>query len=197
MTTVVLMSSVTAAVFGGFDHWVWRQLVHHPFLTIVARQITDVGTLPVLVPVSVLGAMLIWWRYRLVILAVSPWCALHINSASVAVLKRTFSVARPPHALWLTGAGGGSFPSGHTANTTSVLVAFALIIYLHEQEAFKRRIVISGAILGCGLMGWTRLALNVHWLSDVFAGWAVGAFFAVSVVFLAQRLSTGSDKSHI
>ena len=196
MTTVVPMSSVTASVLGGFDEWVWRQFVHHPFLTGVAKNVTDFGALPILLPVAICGGVLVWWRYRSILLAASPWCALQINSVVTGVLKRTFDVARPPHSQWLAGAGGGSFPSGHTANTTCLLVALAAIVFVCERKTDVQRAAVVVAAVGSVIMGWTRLALNVHWLSDVVAGWVVGMFFGISVVCVALLLHRGSDKSH-
>ncbi len=196
MATVVSMSSVTASILGGFDEWVWRQFVHHPFLTGVAKNITDFGTLPVLLPVAILCGVLVWWRYRSILLAMSPWFALQLNSVVTGVLKRTFDVARPPHSQWLAGAAGGSFPSGHTANTTCLLVALAAIVFVCERRSDVQRAAIVTAAMGSVIMGWTRLALNVHWLSDVLAGWLVGMFFGIGVVYATFLLHRASDKSH-
>ena len=201
MATVVFMSSVTASVFGGLDHWVWRQFVHHPFLVANARQITDVGTMSVLLPLAFIGGVALWWKYRSIALAVTPWIALQLNSSLIAVLKRTFDVTRPPQAQWMAGAGGGSFPSGHTANTTCLLVVVAIIIVLREGDQIRRRVAVVIAGIGSFVMGWTRLALNVHWLSDVVFGWLVGGLVAVAFAVLAHRVSQGhavpnSDKSH-
>lgn len=196
MATVVHMSSVTASVFGGLDQWVWRQFVHHPFLTGVAKNITDFGTLSILLPVAIFCGVFMWWRYRSILLAVSPWVALQLNSVVTGALKRTFNVARPPHSQWLGGAAGGSFPSGHTANTTCLLVALAAIVFVCERRPDVQRAAVVTAAVGSVIMGWTRLALNVHWLSDVVAGWFVGMFFGIGVVCVALLLHRGSDKSH-
>ena len=201
MTTVVLMSPVAASVFGGLDHWVWSQFVHHQFLSSAAKQITDVGTMSVLLPLAFIGGVALWWKYRLIALAVTPWIALQLNSSLVAVLKRTFDIARPPQTQWMTGAAGGSFPSGHTANTTCLLVVVATIIVLREGDQTRRRVAVVIAGIGSFVMGWTRLALNVHWLSDVIFGWLVGGFIAVALAVMAHRAGSrvrvpNSDKSH-
>ena len=196
MTTVVQMSSVTASVLGGFDRWVAEQFLQHSVLTDVARRITDAGVLGVLLPIAALCGVLLWWRYRSIAVAVAPWIAVQFNSSLVATLKRTFDVARPPREFWLAGASGGSFPSGHTANTTCLLVVVAALIFLLEQKKELKRAAVIVAAVGSVLMGWTRLALHVHWFSDVLAGWCVGATVAISVVFGAIVLRRGSDKSH-
>lgn len=201
MTTVVFMSSVTASVFGGLDHWVWRQFVQRHFLSSAAKLFTDLGTMTVLVPMAFIAGVALWWTYRFIALAVVPWIALQLNSSLVAVLKRTFDVARPPKAHWLAGAAGGSFPSGHTANTTCLLAAVATIIVLRDGDQTRRRVAVVVAGIGSFVMGWTRLALNVHWLSDVVFGWCVGGATAVALSVMTHRviqnrMSPNSDKSH-
>ncbi len=186
VSTVVLMSPITSSVFGGLDERVWKFFVDHPFLTSTARRLTDLGAMHTLIPLAVVAGMLVWWRYRSLVLAVVPWIALQFNSSFVAVLKRTFDVARPPRELWLGGAAGGSFPSGHVANTACLVVAVAMIVYLNESSLRVQRWSLMLASTGIVVMAWTRLALNVHWFSDVLAGAFVGIGTAGATVFVAS-----------
>ena len=185
MSTVVPMSQVFASVLGEFDRWVWRQFLQNPVLTDAARQVTDAGSMSVLMPGAVVAGAALWWRYRSILLGVVPWVALQMNSSLVAVLKRVFDVARPPQEDWLAGAAGGSFPSGHVANTTVLLVSIAALVCINESSPATRRASLVIASSGIVIMAWTRLALNVHWLSDVIAGAFVGIVIAVATVFAA------------
>ena len=179
------MVELTASVFGELDRWVWRQFQQHPVLTDAAKVLTDAGSMSVLLPGAVVAGAVLWWRYRSLWLAVVPWVALHINSSLVAVLKRTFDVARPPQDNWLLGATGGSFPSGHVGNTTALLIAVAAVVFIHEASLVVRRATIVIAATGIVIMAWTRLALNVHWLSDVLAGVIVGTVIGVATSYAA------------
>jgi undecaprenyl-diphosphatase len=182
------MVELTAAVLGEFDRWVWRQFQLHPVLTDAAKVLTDVGSMSILMPGAVVAGVALWWRYRSLLLSVVPWIALQINSSLVAVLKRAFDVARPPQENWLSGAAGGSFPSGHVANTTALLIAVAALLYIHETSLAVRRVTIVIATMGIVMMAWTRLALNVHWLSDVLAGAIVGTVVATATAFVAVTI---------
>lgn len=190
MATVVVMASVTASVLGGIDERVWSFFVAHPFLIDTAKNLTDLGSMRTLVPLSVGAGILLWWRYRSLMLAITPWMGLQFNSSFVAVLKRTSDVVRPPKSQWLAGAAGGSFPSGHVANTSCLLIAVALIVFLHETSLIARRCSVICASAGIVLMAWTRLALNVHWLSDVMAGAIVGIVVATGTVATAMFLKS-------
>jgi undecaprenyl-diphosphatase len=182
------MVELTAAVFGEFDRWVWQQFQQHPVLTDVAKVLTDVGSMSILMPGAVVAGVVLWWRYRALLLSVVPWIALQINSSLVAVLKRTFDVGRPPQENWLSGAAGGSFPSGHVANTTALLIAVAAVVFIHETSLAVRRVTIVIATMGIVMMAWTRLALNVHWLSDVLAGAIVGTVIATATAYVAVTI---------
>jgi undecaprenyl-diphosphatase len=182
------MVELTAAVLGEFDRWVWRQFQLHPVLTDAAKVLTDVGSMSILMPGAVVAGVALWWRYRSLLLSVVPWIALQINSSLVAVLKRAFDVARPPQENWLSGAAGGSFPSGHVANTTALLIAVAALLYIHETSLAVRRVTTVIATMGIVMMAWTRLALNVHWLSDVLAGAIVGTVVATATAYVAVTI---------
>jgi undecaprenyl-diphosphatase len=182
------MVELTAAVLGEFDRWVWRQFQLHPVLTYAAKVLTDVGSMSILMPGAVVAGVALWWRYRSLLLSVVPWIALQINSSLVAVLKRAFDVARPPQENWLSGAAGGSFPSGHVANTTALLIAVAALLYIHETSLAVRRVTTVIATMGIVMMAWTRLALNVHWLSDVLAGAIVGTVVATATAYVAVTI---------
>lgn len=186
----MVMFAMTASAFGEVDRWVWRQSVQNPVLSDVAKTVTDLGSMSVLMPGAVVAGAALWWRYRSVLLAVVPWVALQINSSVVAVLKRTFDVTRPPQENWLAGAAGGSLPSGHVANTTALLFVVAVVVFVHETSSTTRRTSVVIASSGIVIMAWTRLALNVHWLSDVLAGAFVGIVISTATALVAIAIKS-------
>jgi membrane-associated phospholipid phosphatase len=79
----------------------------------------------------------------------------------------------------LGGAAFESFPSGHTAS------AVALTVVLSRMYPRARGLFWALAV-ACGALRWVR---DAHWLSDVFAGAAVGFAVAHLALLLAERLS--------
>jgi len=83
---------------------------------------------------------------------------------------------------------GPSFPSGHSSWTAAFFAAAALVL---AREATRRqRVGLAAAAAGMATaIAATRVLLDVHWLSDVIAGLALGwAWFAVCSIAFGGRL---------
>ena len=180
------MNVVVASVLDSLDRNVWEIFVNNPFLISVARSVSSLGVLPVLLPLSIAVGVYLWKSTSSVLIGVTPWIAVQINSIVVANLKEWTNVPRPPREFWLGSASAGSFPSGHVANTTAF--AAVVILLVSQIHPLRRRLFNLLGIVLCGAMAWSRLALNVHWLSDVVAGWFVGVATALVVVRLVDRI---------
>lgn len=80
-----------------------------------------------------------------------------------------------------------SFPSGHSILAMSL---YGFLAYFFWRQ-FKKT-GIRGAALALGLLiilliGFSRLYLGVHYLSDVLAGYLVGAFWLVISIAIENR----------
>jgi undecaprenyl-diphosphatase len=84
-------------------------------------------------------------------------------------------VDRPRPDGGLIGVSGSSFPSAHAADSTFyVWLAVTIVMRLRPGMARGALVVVAGIAL-TALVGLSRVYLNVHYLSDVSAGWALGA----------------------
>lgn len=78
-----------------------------------------------------------------------------------------------------------SFPSGHAAFAAAFFTILAYLLVPRISGWIKRELFIVGCFLAVLLIGLSRIALNVHWASDVIAGWALGVFCAtISILFV-------------
>lgn len=107
-------------------------------------------------------------------------------------LKAVFERDRPPAAYQAVETLNASFPSGHALLST----VFYLTLGVMLIRAFPRRrlkaLVLGAAVLIVLLVGLTRVYLGAHWLTDVLAGWSVGAAWAMALwlaAWAAQRRS--------
>jgi len=89
-------------------------------------------------------------------------------------LKLVVARSRPALPDPVSNAPGSSFPSGHALNSFVIIGTFVLLA-LPAIPARWRPVawVVGGSIVL--LVGFARVALGVHYVSDVVAGWLVGA----------------------
>ena len=107
------------------------------------------------------------------------------------VLKALFAHHRPTFPDSLLTLTSPSFPSGHAMAS---MIFYGLIVYLIAQRVrvWRWRVLaaISAAVLII-LIGFSRIYLGVHYLSDVLGGYAAGfvwlAFTITGVETLRRR----------
>ena len=79
------------------------------------------------------------------------------------------------------GGGNNSFPSGHSsAAFTNAVLANRNLQYLSMSDNLRIALEVGNYVLASAT-AWARVEANGHWLSDVFAGAAIGYFFGAFV----------------
>lgn len=108
-------------------------------------------------------------------------------------LKIGFSRPRPdlvPHGVEVF---TNSFPSGHAMMSAVVYLTLGDLLARTEERTAMRLFIMGLAVLLAVLVGVSRVYLGVHWPSDVLAGWAVGACWALVCVLVMARLQAGGQ----
>jgi membrane protein DedA with SNARE-associated domain len=137
----------------------------------IARVVTDLGSLEVILPLVVISVALLVWRRRPFELGVLV-AGVVLTYAGVHLTKAGIDRPRPPHPLDDTN--GSSFPSGHAAYATTH-VAMAVIAARVLAGFASRAALVLAAIVAATVIGLTRIYLRAHYWSDVVGGWALGA----------------------
>jgi undecaprenyl-diphosphatase len=111
-----------------------------------------------------------------------------ISQSVIPPIKERFKRLRPER--WLVRREhDSSFPSGHA---TTAAVTFAGLALLVARSSFphdlKLGIFIAAAIFALGI-GWSRLVLGAHYLSDVCAGYTFGAAWLFAMVAILEALA--------
>jgi membrane protein DedA with SNARE-associated domain/membrane-associated phospholipid phosphatase len=197
LTTTIAIASVGGFVFGAYAD----ELASTPRLTPadktiedltidlendtvveIARAVTDLGSLAVIVPLVLVFAGLLIWRRRVFELAVLM-SGLVLTYAGVHITKAAIDRPRPVRPL--DEISGSSFPSGHAAQAITY-VAMAVIAARVLPGFASRAALVFGAIVLAAVIGLTRVYLRAHYWSDVVGGWALGAgvFGAVATIAL-------------
>ena len=93
----------------------------------------------------------------------------------VTILKRLIHSTRPLNGI--IQETGFSFPSGHA---TAAVVFLGLLTYFIWQHFKSRNVRILSGVLFISLslvVGFSRIYLNVHWISDVVGAYSLGIFW--------------------
>lgn len=109
------------------------------------------------------------WRSLAALLMIVPG-GLMLNSLIKLAVHRHRPVVPSQFALW----DGFSFPSGHTIGATLLYGAMCLAIYRAFRAWHIRALSGAGASLVVVAVGFSRVALVAHYLSDVLAAIVVG-----------------------
>jgi undecaprenyl-diphosphatase len=141
-------------------------------LTGVAKVVSFLGSAGFTWALALVGAALLAWRRRWV----EFWVLLGgMTITQVGLAGLEDSVDRPRPADPLVSASGSSFPSSHAAHSVVYLwLAVTIVLRLRPGMARATAVVVTGLVL-TALIGLARVYLDVHYLSDVSAGWALGA----------------------
>jgi undecaprenyl-diphosphatase len=152
------------------------------------RDLTALGGVAVVTLLTVASAGFLWMtgrRHEVGLLA-AAFLGGQLLSFS---LKRVFERPRPdlvPHASWVYTA---SFPSGHAMMSAVTYLTIGALLARVVARRREKLFVIAWALAFTVLTGVSRVYVGVHWPTDVVAGWALGASWAVGCWLVADHLA--------
>jgi len=159
----------------------------------VARMqlISDIGSAPVWLGVSSVVVAWLCWR-RLPRLALFVVITAAGSSLLNAVVKTAVHRLRPVLTHPVAREEGLSFPSGH-AQAAIVGYAVLLIVFLPILRGAWRRTAVALAVVMVLAIGFSRIALGVHFVSDVVGAFILGAAWValMAAVFNVMTLDPG------
>jgi undecaprenyl-diphosphatase len=153
----------------------------------MGRDFTALGGIAVLTLFSIAAALFLWMsgRPRSVLLVVAAVAGGQILSL---LLKRGYDRPRPdlvPHESFVYTA---SFPSGHSMMSAVTYLTLGALLARVVPRVRMKLLVLGAAVAITAVTGVSRVYLGVHWPTDVLAGWALGASWAVALWLAADAL---------
>lgn len=168
-----------------------RFALAHSGFSSAMRLVSDCGTTTawVIILLPVIG----WLLYRRL-----PRLALFVlvsNAGSLLLnnlVKLVVGRARPKLLDPVAVAAGKSFPSGHSQ---AAIVGYAVLVavFLPAVPRGWRKVLVAVATVLVLLIGFSRVALGVHYLSDVIGAYLIGTvwFLGMAAAFGAWRREEG------
>ena len=162
------------------DQWVLERALYFrtPSLNAIMVGVTQLGSLAVIVILSLPISMLLFLRRKfdaLICYLTSVIGGAFLNYILKAAIQRD----RPITDETLVHVTSFSFPSGHAMLSTILygMIGYYLIRYINSWRL--RSFVALSMVFIILLIGFTRIYLQVHYLSDIIAGYVGGGLWLV------------------
>ncbi|MBA3999675.1 phosphatase PAP2 family protein [Brevundimonas sp.] len=204
LTFIEIADDMTEADGRAFDAMVLRALRPHAdpghawgpwWLEEAMADVTSLGGISVLglFAVAVIGFLVIQ-RKRLSALM------LVIGLAGGVALsegfKGIFERERPPAEYQAVDTLNASFPSGHALLSTVFYLTVGVMLARVLPGNRLKVWVMAMALIIAMLVGLSRVYLGAHWATDVFAGWSLGAAWAMALWLAAHLIERFQRRHH-
>ena len=168
----------------------------HPWFVTTMKVVSDSGSTPAWIGIlTIVGLGLVYRRlYRLTaFLTVTAIGSSVLN----AVLKNVVGRSRPVFDHPVATATGKSFPSGHT-QAAVVGYGILVLVFLPATARRWRPVTIAAAAAMVVLIGFSRVALGVHFVSDVVGALIIGSawLLAMTAAFSIWPQDHGPAHTH-
>src|SRR5437879_11202751 len=174
---------------GGIDRGVALWFHDHltPTFVSVLRGITEFGSsewIAIVLSIAVLSFVFKRWWPSLLIMVVAVPGGMLLNECVKMLVHRH----RPFVDGWFVDWSGYSFASGHTIGATLLYGQLALFIIPAIKNRRGRVLTISAASSVVALVGFSRIALGAHYLTDVLGGMFLGTSWLTLCLLISRPL---------
>ena len=166
--------------------------LRHDGLVSALKTLSTIGSAVVYIPLFAAVAAWLAWRQRLPRLAAFVVVTMTGSVLLNSLVKLAVDRARPVLDDPVAHAAGMSFPSGH-AQSAMVAASVLLLVFLPLLRGAWRWVAVGVAVVYVLAIGFARVTLGVHYVSDVLAGYVLGAAWVAAMVaaFNAWRRDRG------
>ncbi len=118
-----------------------------------------------------------WGQLRFLFISVGGAALLNL------ILKNVFLRPRPDFPGAYLQDTGFSFPSGHAMISIVFYGAVAYLLFIALKSWRYKVLSVLVMVIIAAMVGFSRLYLGVHYLSDILGGWSAGGLWLVVCVF--------------
>jgi undecaprenyl-diphosphatase len=154
--------------------------VRHQWFVRTAKVLSFAGSTPVYL--TAFTVLVVWLAVRR-----QPRSALFVavtmagNSLLNSAVKHLVARSRPSLPDPVATASGLSFPSGHAQSAFAAYAVVLLLLLPRLSRSWRPAAVTAAVVMVLGI-GASRVALGVHYVSDVLAGYALGAAWVAAMI---------------
>lgn len=175
----LLFISITYAVFNDkiehIDSLVHSYIldIRNDTLTSIFLVITNISSAYALIVLSIILFFIIKNKKIPLYITINLVCSFLANQIAKVIFTRP-----RPIGINLIEESGFSYPSGHSMVSMAFFGFIAYLLYKKQKNKLTKTILIISIIITILLIGFSRIYLGVHYLSDVIGG------FLLSIIYL-------------
>jgi len=144
--------------------------------------ITLLGNYQLVIPILILLFFLFFKKYQSF---VWPFVFTVLSAESITFIGKLLVHRYRPDGGVMTET-DFSFPSGHATIAVALYGYLAYLIIKHLKNKTAQGAVLLGALIVILIIGFSRLYLGVHFVSDVLAGYLVGLLALIAGISLRE-----------
>ncbi len=161
-------------------------MIRTPFLAQVFYIITNFAAPTTIVILGVVAVLYLYFKKELAYIYALTLTGLG-TEASVYVIKILINRPRPLADIAYYIEKDPSFPSGHSAIAMAFFGFCTYYLLHHIQGQGKKTLTLVLGTLLILLIGFSRLYLGVHFMSDVLGGFLIGGLWLVAGITFRER----------
>ena len=147
--------------------------IRNDSLTNILILITNISSAYALIVLSIILLATMKKKKIPLLISLNLMCAFITNQTAKLIFTRP-----RPFGINLIEESGFSYPSGHAMVSMSYFGFIAYLLYKNQKNKFTKTILIITIFLTILTIGFSRIYLGVHYLSDVIGG------FLLSIIYL-------------
>ncbi|MFD3437093.1 phosphatase PAP2 family protein [Streptomyces sp. NPDC058685] len=119
-----------------------------------------------------------------------PRAAVFVVAGS-ALAVATTTLLKPLVGRTIHGADNLSYPSGHTAFFTALVLVVVMLATgrLRLGRTAGMSVVLAAALVAAAAMGWAQVALGAHYPTDALGGWCTALAVIPATAWLVDRIA--------
>lgn len=145
------------------------------------------------VTISALVFSLTLWIWKKKIYIIAFWLSLAGSTLINFLSKLAFHRPRPLYPIYLENS--FSFPSGHATVAVAVYGFMIYFLFRQTKKIINRTLILFSGLILILAIGFSRLYLGVHYLSDVWAGYLLGLLWLILGICWTEWLIVQSEKN--
>lgn len=163
-----------------------------PWLSEILLQVTKLGDQETVFIVGAVVSAIFILRKRFVAL-VAFWLVMGGMGMSIRYGKNFISRARPSDVAYYE-VEHFSFPSGHATTALALYGFLAYFLFRHYHKSQNQYAYLWAALVLSIIVGFSRIYLGVHYLSDVLAGFLLGLLWMLFGISLVEVMMYRKNK---